>query len=366
MSPPFRSRSRSLLFALLLALLLALPALMATTGWLDRRDVYPAIAWKHGPFPWIQQKIFRETGDVDIAFVGSSRLWVAVNSPYVQKRLSAQLGRESTVFSLGWPWGGFDAVYIIARDLLDHRHIHTLVICDEGPIGMPQFEASHWFRMGENSEALAGLPLSSQVRLYGEAVLGMPRQLLSLVRPNLIDDPLLAKNTFWDTYYRAPNVAANLGSLRARLAWGYNGRDFVSFKPGGGGTPDDALVYSAAYAGAFNVTGPRTDENALHFVRKLAELCRQRGTQLVILQPPFYSERTEKRIPLRERWPDVLGAPVRIVGVAPARLFTGMSDDTIQKLFYEERHLNENGQALFTPIVTPTLLRLYAESGKLP
>lgn len=362
MSPPFRSRFGGPSFALLLALLLALPALVAKTGWLDRRDLYPAIAWKHGPFPWIQQKIFSETGDVDIAFVGSSHLWDDVDTPYVQKKLSAQLGREATVFTLGWPWGGFDAVYFIARDLLDHRRVRTLVISDEGAGSMPHYEASHWFRIGENTEALTGLGLLGQFRLYGEAVLGMPRQLLSLVRPNLLDDPLLAKNTFWDTYYRAPNVAANLGALRARLAYGAS-RDFVPFKPGGGATPEDARVYSAANAGEFTFTGPRTHENGLHFVRRLARLCQERGTQLVILQTPFYPERQEKLIPLRERWPEVLGAQAQIAGVAPARLFAGIPDGDIEKLFYEDGHLNQNGQELFTPVVTPMLLKLYAESS---
>jgi hypothetical protein len=42
---------------------------------------------------------------------------------------------------------------------------------------------SRWFRIGEDSEALAGLPWIAQARLYGGAVLGMPRQLLSLAAP---------------------------------------------------------------------------------------------------------------------------------------------------------------------------------------
>jgi len=128
MRPAFSSPRQAAAFALLLAVLLVLPALVARTGWLKRRDVYPAIAWKYGPFPWIQQKIFAETRDADMVFLGSSHIWSAINTPYVQQRLSAQLGREAEVFTLGWPWAGFDASYVIARDLLDHRRVHTLVI----------------------------------------------------------------------------------------------------------------------------------------------------------------------------------------------------------------------------------------------
>src|SRR3954453_8385081 len=125
MKPAFSSPRQASAFALLLASLLAMPAVMARTGRLHRRDVYPTIAWKYGPFPWIQQKIFAETRDADMVFLGSSHLWNAINTPYVQARLSERLGREAEVFSLGWPWAGFDAAYVIARDLLDHRRVHT-------------------------------------------------------------------------------------------------------------------------------------------------------------------------------------------------------------------------------------------------
>jgi hypothetical protein len=183
MSTAFSSPRQAAAFALLLAVLLALPALVAGTGWLDRRDVYPAIPWKYGPFPWIQQKIFAETKDVDMVFLGSSHIWSAVDTPYLQKKLTEQLGREAEVFTLGWPWPGFDASYTIARDLLDHRRVHTLVIDDEGGSDVPHVNSSRWFRIGEDSEALAGLPWIAQARLYGGAVLGMPRQLLSLAAP---------------------------------------------------------------------------------------------------------------------------------------------------------------------------------------
>ena len=177
-------------FALLVAVLMALPALMARTGRLDRRDVYPAIPVKSGPFSWIQQEIFTRTGDVDIAFLGSSHIWVAINTPYVQKKLSEQLGREAEVFTLGWPWAGFDALYVIGRDLLDHRRVRTLVIYDEYvPGDITHVACSRWFRIGENTEMLDGLSWRAKASYYGSAVLGMPRSLLSLLRPNLLEDP---------------------------------------------------------------------------------------------------------------------------------------------------------------------------------
>jgi hypothetical protein len=363
MRQSFSSRRHALVFASLLAVLLALPRLMATTDCLHRRDVYPAIAWKYGPFPWIQQKIFAETKDVDIAFLGSSQLWCAIDTPYVQTKLSEQLDRDAEVFTLGWPWAGFDALYVIARDLLDHRRVHTLVIYDESfTDDGPHPHSSRWFLMGGSSEALRGLPWLAQARLYGGAVLGMPRHLLSRVRPDLMEEPARARPNFWNTYYRAPNVATSLGSLRVRLAYGVS-PDFVPFEPHGEAGPADVLVYSDETRAGFEFTGPALGPYQLHFARMLAQLCKERGTRLVVLHTPLVHESGQTVIRERELWPSVLGAPVDIVGIAPSRLFGGLSRNDVLKLFYEDVHLNQNGQEMFTSLVTPALLSLHARSA---
>jgi hypothetical protein len=363
LSPAFSSPRAALGFGLTLAFVIALPALVGETGCLRRRDVYPAISWTYGPFPWIQQKIFSEKSDVDIAFAGSSHIWNGIDTPYVQRALSAQLGQRAEVFTIAWPWPGFDALYFIAKDLLDHRRVRVLVINDEGGSDneIPQQHASRWFRMGENSEALAGLSFTSQAKLYGGAVLGMPRQLLSMVRPNIVDDPLLARDTYWDNYYQAPNIAANLGSLRARISYGVS-KDFTPFHPRSLAEPTDVMNYSPGKPGPFRFTGPRTLAYNLHFAQKLARLCAERGTHLVVLQMPYFPDRRQKAILVRENWPRVLGAPAEIVGVSPAKLFEGLSDANVQKFFFEDWHLNENGQEFFTPVIAPALLEIYAST----
>ena len=369
MAPAFSSPRQAAAFALLLAVLLTLPVVVARTRWFDRRDVYPDIPWKYGSFPWIQQKIFTETKDVDMAFLGSSHIWAAVNTPYLQKKLTERLGRESEVFTLGWPWPGFDALYIIARDLLDHRRVHTLVIDDEGGSDVPHVNASRWFRIGENSEALAGLPPIAQARLYGSAVLGMPRQLLSLVRPNLLEDPRWCAN-FLNLTFRAPNLAEHCGALRSHLTYLPRRefrplpgeRDFFPYQPAGDATAADVLVYSAENRDAFKFTGPALPPYQLYFARKLARWCRERGTRLVILHTPSLRERGLTVISERQLWPEVLGAPVSMVGIPPAKLFAGIPAADVPKLFFDDFHFNQNGQDMFTRLITPVLLKQYAAS----
>ena len=211
-----------------------------------------------------------------------------------------------------------------------------------------------------NSEALAGLSTPAQLRLYGSAVLGMPRQLLSLVRPNLVEDPLHARENFWNTYYRAPNLAQNLGSLRrAKLAYGVN-PDFVPFQPHGDATPQDVLVYSAETRNQFEFSGRPAHAYQLHFMRKLAQLCQERGTQLVFLSVPVLNDRGGRiLIAPPELNPAILGAPVEIVGIPPAKIFAGIAPNDVPKLFFNDSHFNQNGQDMFTPLITPTLIKLY-------
>jgi len=364
MAPAFSSSRQAAAFALLLAVLLALPALVARTGWLKRRDVYPTIPTKYGPFSWIQRQIFIETNDVDIAFLGSSHIWNGVDTPFVQKQLSERLGREAAVFTLGWPWPGYDAMYVIAADLLEHRRVRMLVIYDEHrSADTPHLHSSRWFRIGENTAVLAGLPFTGQAALYGGAVLGMPRHLLSLVRSNRLEDPAHCPTSSWNTFYRAPNFAEQLGALRARIAFNYL-PDFSPYQPPSAATPADVVVYSADTRGAFTFTGPPTPPYQRHFARKLAQLCREHGTRLVVLHLPELHERKQATIPERELWPEVWSAPVDIVGIPGAKLFAGIPAADLPKLFYDPVHMNQNGQELFTRLITPALLKLYDASPK--
>lgn len=362
MAPAFSSRRGAALFAILLAFIIALPELVAKTGWLDRREIYPAIPWKYGPFLWIQQQIFDTHTDIDVAFMGSSHIWNAIDTPFMQKYFSERLGRPADVITLGWPWSGFDATYIIGRDLLEHRRVHTLVIDDEGFDSTPHNHSSRWFRIGDNTEALSGLPLDSKLALYGGAVLGMPRQLVSFLRADRRDDPYQTHDTFWDTYYHAPNVAQNRGALIARLGWGVT-PDFVPYTPQHGATPTDVLLYSAATSHRFNIIGPPSSSYQLHFMRLLAQLCKEHGTRLVFLATPRVDVPDQSRVPVREAFPKVVGAPAYLIGIPQSTLFAGMNLEERLNLFYEAAHVNQNGQTYFTRLIAPTLYDIYAQSA---
>jgi hypothetical protein len=83
----------------------------------------------------------------------------------------------------------------------------------------------------------------------------------------------------------------------------------------------------------------------------------------VLLNIPVYDQRRSPVILERAFWPDLMGANLAMLGVVPAKLFAGLPDEEVQKLFKDPVHFNRNGQQYFTQLITPALLRLYEASA---
>src|SRR5580658_7362886 len=97
MRPAFSSTKQAAARALLLLFLLAAPWLAHKTFLPHREQTYSSQSIRFEKCPWAQKFIFEETNDIDIAFVGSSHLCAGIDTPYVQQKLSEQLGRPAVV-----------------------------------------------------------------------------------------------------------------------------------------------------------------------------------------------------------------------------------------------------------------------------
>src|SRR5580698_10906557 len=149
MRPAFSSTKQAAAFALLLLVTLLSPVLAGKRFLPPREQAYASQSWGSGPYPWIENQIFQETNDIDIVFIGSSHILHAVDTPYVQAKLSGKIGRQAVVRTLGWGGAGYDALYFFTRDLLAHRKVRMLVFYDENPApGFRYPQISGWFRFG--------------------------------------------------------------------------------------------------------------------------------------------------------------------------------------------------------------------------
>ena len=368
MSPAFSSTRQAAAFALLLLALLLLPALMGKSVLPPREQVYSSVPWEVGAFPYMHDQIFEEKGDIDVAFMGSSRIWWAIDTPWVQEQLSAKLGRPAVVRSLCWNWAGFDALYFTMKDLLEHRNVRVIVFndCSSGTGNNAHTAAPYWFRLGDNAEDIVGLPLNSRVSFYSSAILGMPRNLLGMVRTNLPAVPMEELTWTWRPtgFTNLPNLSNPSARLGAAGLYTKTGRTFPAYVPQNGAGPEDVRLYSEATKGDFQFSENSLAEMQADFLRKIAALAKAHHVKLVYLHLPLAADRTAAKLEEPAYWPDFLGGELAMMGVPPARFFAGTPEDSYPGLFWNFDHLNVDGQEYFTKLITPDLLRIYEDQTK--
>jgi hypothetical protein len=367
MRPAFSSSRQAAAFVLLLLALLLAPALAGKKFLPPREEIYSSIWWASGDYPFFYHQIFQEKEPIDILFIGASHIHTAFDTPYVQEQLSHELGRPAVARTFGWGWPGYDNFYFVTKDLLEHRQVRMLVFDDLYSLpDKPHILAPRMFRFGDNADDLDGLPLSVDASYYFASVVGMPHNLLGLVRTNFAPNLDLGKPTHFEIHDRALNPVSQLGALTGRLGFSpdfladYRDHgEFVEFTPSTGARPSDVCVYSPDTKSRFAFSTNAIPPMQLHFAQKFTALAREHGCKLVLIHIPFYDERRSPVISEPAFWPDVLGTNVTMIGIPPATLFQELTDDEIKKLYSDPVHLNENGQKYFTSLMTPTLLKLY-------
>ena len=232
--------------------------------------------------------------------------------------------------------------YFVSRDLMEARKVKMLVLASPAwtqKSNQPHVQLFRMIRFGDHPGALDGLDLRHRLAVYGDYVLGAPRQALSLVRPNLID----------------PRAGASIGYGTAE---GYMGRPFVPHAVMAPAIPVSSMIYSDQTHDLFRFAGNPLNSYQLHFLKKSAELARAHHAVLVILHIPSPTERDETAVHDRPRLPEAFGDSVFFVGVPSARMFQDIPPAEFFD-YYHDEHVNTNGMDLYTKTITPVLVDLY-------
>ena len=99
---------------------------------------------------------------------------------------------------------------------------------------------------------------------------------------------------------------------------------------------------------------------SVRFCREIADLARTHHTRLVMLNIPVLADASDTTLAERAFWPDIFGGDFSLIGVVPAKLFGGLTDEQLHWLFTNSAHFNENGMVYFTPLITPALLQIFS------
>jgi hypothetical protein len=362
MRPAFSSTTQAAAYGLLLLVVLFAPMLAVKKILPPREEAYAFQGYGIAPLPWIRQQVYEETNDIDVAFVGSSRLFHDIDTPYVQAELSHRLARPAIVRSICWGGGGYDMLYLISQDLLEHRRVKMIVFYDEDGEKFRNPAIPLFFRWSENSEALDGLPAKDRAIFYLAALIEAPRNILTLIRSEIPAEVVPARPTSFEIQYHSPNPATRLGSVATRR--GFNPDFYVCapFQPHAFPAKDGAArvsVYSEFEKDQWSFESRKLPAWQTHFARRFVAMAQAHGCRLVMLHLPGMNEKSLAKIQEREFWPAYLNSGLTMMGISGKNLFAGLADDEIYSLYFDPLHFNQNGQEFFTPIITPSLLSLY-------
>lgn len=244
---------------------------------------------------WIFERTHFDSTPIDVAFIGTSHTQSGVDDARVEARLR-ELGVAQHVVNFAVPHLGRDLEYVVVRDLLEHRRVRTLVVeLQETEARAPHpgfqrlgqahdFVQTPWLLNTGLFENLVRLPLRQAKYALASA---MPRAFD--VQPGF--DPATYEGPHWNDTY----VAHGFTEARTRQkGWDYHQAELEQLRRETDGKEAlarrlDALPLQDNLMFRYNEI----------YLRRIAELARDKGAQVIFLYLPAPDTR---RLPRVARW----------------------------------------------------------------
>lgn len=336
-------RSLSVYVAVLSVVLLG-PVILFAIGPSPRREVYK-LHEEAGTMAAIGREIYERQQPLDFLFFGSSIINAAIVPELVDSGLQSATGKKPATLLCGPVWQGMDLQYAILHDFLAHRKVKYLVL--NLPRGVlwtnkPHIVLHRMVRLGDIPGFTAGLGVVHGAQVYAAEMLGFPRQLLSLVRPNLV----------------GAYEAGRLDTRPPGILYGYYGAAPVKDDRQPPLLPGEQMLHDGTTDGGwFRFDHDDLGDYQLDMIAKVGALAREHGVRIVILNVPIDSDRGNPVVSERMDWSKVLGMRVTVLGIPSAVLFKDMTDEEFYH-FYLDQHLNLNGRRYYTTAILPGLKTL--------
>jgi hypothetical protein len=350
--PAFDSYFQALGFVVLVVVLLFSPILLAHLHPQSRQHVYLDMREGDGGFSFVEREIYETKDDIDIVFAGPSTIWLGINSLMVQQALTQKLGRQARVVTFGSTGASIDVQYTQLRDTLEHKKVGMVVTSvprttnADNPAWVffdgPSPQGFRFLSYTDPPEP-DGLPLRYRAMLYAGYVLRTPRFFLDWLRP---------------TRTRPSPYISTQGTQIAFA--GLAGEPYSEYRAPLPELPPDAFIYSPQNRNNFSFSGEGLPFFQTYYLHKFFELLKARGIRTVFVNIPEYQERGRTTALERACWPEILGSPSVLVGIPPTTLFGRMPRENVHKLYWDNLHLNRNGNEMFTRAITPVIVELYA------
>ena len=367
MNPAFHSIRAAIGFGLVLTISLALPVILKSTGLPTRDQAFSTLPTAAGPVNMIKKLIYDDSGRADILFVGSSLIKTDVQAGLLAHLVKERIGRPVRVDILELNWYGADQQYFMLKDYLAHHPAPRLVILHVPQIhayeNRPHPQAYRWLRYGDLPSIRDGLPLLSTLQMYGEMVLGSPRQFLSLLRPNLLgpEEPVPAIQRATGEAFDSTTAGIAPAADEAAEPGAQVPQRTQASEPAR--VPQAALL--SPTASVFQVTKPRLlgeyrfaiGPYNLIFLSRMADLVKSAGSALTLIHLPLGQDPVSGTIQELEPWAEIFGPDIQEIAISKERLFHEL--DVAQFYYPGDTHMNPLGGERFTDAIATPVAEAY-------
>ena len=300
---------------------------------------------------WTYERVNFDPTPIDIALVGVSRTQAGISGPGLADRLSQSLGRPVHVANLSMPQQGRNAQFVAVRELLQHRpetRLLILTVVEQMPrVAHPVFR-----NIAELEDVLTAPVVINYS--YIDDLAFMPWRQLSLYVQSTFPQAFGVATRFDTEHYFGTNfdTVNNYGASQGEEA----NRDRIGYEP-------EMRSWSTQYLN--NLAPPRFPAAMVEYefagertyMRKIADLARANGTQIVFVFLPIYLGPEQ---PPTGDFVEEFG-PILSAGLVANR----------PELYSDFGHVNRNGAAVLTDWLAqelagrldPQTLRLTDQEG---
>ena len=342
---PFRDSRDAALYCLSVVLVLLLPLGLRAFHAPSHRTRMATAPTSVGEYTFIQHEVFDETSDLDVVFAGDSLMLNGIDTVEVQKALSEALGRPARVITLGWYWSGEDILYYVLRDLLAHRKVSHVVLRLQSEQTRPSSshpQAYRWLFGCEHDRVIPTLGLKDWLQAYGIEAIGGPRNLVSLVRPDLLMPA-----------WSAPTLGHMV--VMRQLSGPFRPEDV----PVPRFSLDTLMVDATNRLQRLDPVGAPSGGFQHQYAVGVRDLLRDRGIPVTLIRVPARTEARAHTLPVLDEQLSLYGDGTRLVVPDPGQLFAQVSDSELDGFYYyDQAHLNGNGSRYFTLAVMPALVEI--------
>ncbi|HTZ67576.1 MAG TPA: hypothetical protein VMB83_08930 [Roseiarcus sp.] len=255
----------------------------------------------HADARWIYERNHFDPTQVDIVFLGPSRIGAAVNAPRLGEALKA-LGLPSHVVNFSLPEDGRNTNWAVAKEMFADKKPKLVVLgVDEKPsrFGHPAFKYL------ADPGAIADPGYMGDLNYFSDLVY-LPFRQMRLFAANLLPDGLGLAKTFDAAQYRGASIdtTGNIVLPDGRIKNGVDPASQAELTRGvrkleRGARPPilPALLRDVEFG----------DER--HYIREIAALARANGARIVFLHIPYYTGRDAiQEEPFYRQFGDIIDA----------------------------------------------------------